>query len=190
MSTYRLRLPVSPLAIDQVVLEGDEAFFDRAFRLTALDTEERALTLASGRLAARGERPQPVAIEFPPARITALELSVDDGDEAPLSIRAARARGLEPALFLVAPPGDYTLLVGDPTAHPPRYELERVRDVILAVDSTVAGGGALTDNPDYSVRARLAAGEGTLQQVILWAVLIAAVAVLAFITLRLARRDG
>jgi hypothetical protein len=187
-SQYRLQLPVAPLTLDQLVLESDSAFFDRAYRLTARDPDDTEMMLAAGRLALRAERPRPVTIAFPPTRVTALELAVEDGDEAPLAFRAARARAIAPELFLVAPPGDYTLLVGDPAATAPRYELERVRDVILAVSSGDASAGDLTANPDYSVRARLAGGE-RFSQIILWTVLVAAVVILALVTLRLAKGE-
>src|SRR5262249_12797081 len=155
-SQYDLQLPVQPLTIDEVVLESDARFFDRAYRLSARRASDGGdETLASGRLAVRGDRAAPVSIAFQPRRVDALQLAVEDGDEAPLVFRSARARAIEPELFLVAPAGDYTLLVGDPDAAAPRYELERVRDVILAVDSGDATTGALAGNPDYSLRARL-----------------------------------
>jgi hypothetical protein len=98
---------------------------------------------------------------------------------------------IEPELLLVAPAGQYTLLLGDPNVAAPRYELERVRDAILSVSSGSASRGTLSTNPDYSVRARLSQGErveDALPTVILWIVLILAVAFLAVVTLRLARR--
>lgn len=187
-SQYRLRLPVAPLAIDQLVLESDASFFDRAYRLTALDADDNAIALTAGRLVLRAEHPRPVALGFPAVRVTALELTVEDGDEAPLAFRAAYGRAIEAELFLAAPAGDYVLLVGEPDVAAPRYELERIRDVILAVNSGSATTGDLAPNPDYSMSARLAAGGGgTLQRVLLWGVLIAAVVVLALVTLRVAR---
>ncbi len=187
-SQYRLRLPVAPLAIDQLVLESDASFFDRAYRLTALDADDNAIALTAGRLVLRAEHPRPVALGFPAVRVTALELTVEDGDEAPLAFRAAYGRAIEAELFLAAPAGDYVLLVGEPDVAAPRYELERIRNVILAVNSGSATTGDLAPNPDYSMSARLAAGGGgTLQRVLLWGVLIAAVVVLALVTLRVAR---
>ena len=192
-SHYALQLPVRPLTIDQLALESDSPFFDRAYRLSGRRAaDDTQVILAAGRLALRADRPRPVTIAFPAVRITALDLVIEDGDEAPLAFRAARARAIEPELFLVAPAGDYTLLVGDPGATAPRYELERVRDVILAVGSGDASTGELAANPAYSLRARLAGGDrfdSVLSQVLLWTVLIAAVVVLMFITLRLARRE-
>ena len=166
-------------------------FFDRAYRLTVRRPDDTEMILAEGRLALRAERPRPVALAFHATRVSALDLAIEDGDEAPLTFRAARARAVEPELFLVAPAGEYSVLLGDSAAAAPRYELERVRDVILAVGSGDATTGALVPNPDYSVRARIAGGDrlaGALPELLLWAVLIGAVVVLTVITLRLARR--
>src|SRR2546429_212866 len=123
-SRYRLGLPVSPVRVDQIVLDTDTPFFDRVFRLTATMEDKRQSTLAEGRLVQRIGKPRPVSLAFPPARVVALELVVQDGDDAPLEFRAARARLVLPELFLAAPAGDYFLLVGDPKASAPSYELE------------------------------------------------------------------
>jgi hypothetical protein len=130
-----------------------------------------------------------VTIAFPPARIVGLELVVQDGDDAPLGFTAARVRLLLPELYLAAPAGDYFLLVGDPRATAPSYELARIRDVVLAVASAPVEAGGSGRNPDYSLRARLgAARRGDLvPQLILWTVLVTAVAALTALTLRLAR---
>jgi hypothetical protein len=101
-STYEMRLPVTPMAVDQLLLDGDAAFVDRAFRLRGHTAAGVDVPLADGRLTIRGERPEPLTIGFPAQRLTALELQVDDGDESALSWRAVRARAVEPELFLVA----------------------------------------------------------------------------------------
>jgi len=190
-SRYRLGLPVALVRLDQIVLDTDTPFFDRAFRLTATLEDKRERTLAQGRLVQRIGKPRPVSVDFPPARVVALELVVQDGDDAPLEFRAARARLVLPELFLAAPAGDYFLLVGDPKASAPSYELSRVRDVVLAVSSAPVEAKASGPNPDYS-RARLAIERrgDLVPQVLLWSVLVAAVVVLTALTLRLARSGG
>ena len=123
--------------------------------------------------------------------MSALELRIDDGDESPLELDAVRARSLVSELFLVAPQGAYALLLGDPNAAPPRYELERVRDVVLAVRGGTVDAGPLQPNPAYSPRARLLADgqlRATLARVAVWAVLLLAVALLGLVTLRSVRR--
>ena len=100
---------------------------------------------------------------------------------------APEGRVRVPRLYLTAPEGEYDLLLGAPDETRPQYELERVRDVVLAVQAAVADTGELRENPDYSFGARLS-GRGTGQRALLWAALIIAVAILAILTLRLARR--
>src|SRR5207245_8920247 len=73
-SHYRLALPVSPVRLDQIVLDTDTPFFDRAYRLTATLDDERASTLAQGRLVQR-IGPPPANIALPPARVLARELA-------------------------------------------------------------------------------------------------------------------
>jgi hypothetical protein len=80
------------------------------------------------------------------------------------------------------------LLLGAPDQDAPRYELERVRDVVLAVQAAPIDAGPLEANRDFSLHARLK-GQGFRQTVLLWAALVTAVAVLAIMTLRLARRE-
>ena len=109
-----------------------------------------------------------------------------------MAFRAARVSVREQDLYLAAPAGSYALLLGNDEAKAPSYELERVRDVVLAVGTGAAEPAALIENPTYSLRARLATGEGlerTVPVVVLWVVLVAAVVVLTAVTLRLARRE-
>src|SRR5262249_57226885 len=129
---------------------------------------------------------------FPPARVASLELVVEDGDDAPLALRTARARLVLPEVFLAAPAGVYALLLGDPRATAPRYELARVRDVVLAARSTPVSAEPLTPNPSYSMRASLAGGTlaALVPQAVLWTVLVAAVVILTLLTLRVARSAG
>ncbi len=186
-SSYALALPVTPVNVEQIVLETSAPFFDRAYQLTATRDGQR-ITLARGRLARRIGDQRPVEIAFAAHRVDALELRVEDGDDAPLPLDRIRARLPVAELYFAAPAGDYALLLGHPEGRAPRYELARVRDLVLAVASSQAAAGALEDNPDYRPRGRLATEQG-LQRLALWLVLGTAVVVLALLTLRLARRD-
>ena len=187
-SVYRLSPPVTPLRIDRVLLDADAPYFDRAATLVARQAGSEPRTVFSGRLARPVGDPRPVWLEFPAdVRVDSLELAVEDGDDAPLALRFVRARAPVAELFVAAPAGAYTLLLGSPEASEPRYDLARVRDVVLAVSAARAGTGDLLPNPDYSTGARLRGSKG-LQSIALWSALIAAVAVLLVLTLRLARR--
>jgi hypothetical protein len=68
----------------------------------------------------------------------------------------------------------------------------QVRDVVLAVASVPVRVGSAQANPEYSARARLASGgrpERMARTALVWATLLLAVAVLAGLTLRAARRE-
>jgi len=190
-SRYALALPVSPAAVDVVTIRVDRAFFDRPYRLTgdappASPTDPvRSLSLATGRLTRAAGGPEAVDIAFPRQRVTALTLLVEDGDEAPLPVTAARA-GLPLAeLRVVAPAGANTLLAGDPHAEPPRNEIARLRDRVLAAEAPAGVVGAALPNPRHR---RVEVGSG-MQQTALWAVMGLAVVALAALTLRLSRRE-
>ena len=188
-SRYTLRLPVTPVRFDRLILDTGAKFFDRAFRLEAKVGDSEEKTILSGRLARPVDDPRPVTVEVPSVRAAALALVVEDGDDAPLEFRSAQVRVVLPEVYLTAPEGRYALLLGAPDHDPPRYELERVRDVVLAVQAAPIAAGPLETNRDYSLQARL--GErGYGQKALLWTVLSAAVVVLVILTLRLARRES
>jgi hypothetical protein len=187
-SRFRLVPPAAPLGLDRMFLDAEAPFFDRAYQIVTRDRDGERV-LGSGRLVRAPDDARPVAVDFVPARVGALELVVEDGDDAPLRFRSARARLPVPELYLTAPAGEYALLLGAADQEPPRYELERVREVVLAVQAAPIEASELGDNPDYSLGARLR-GAGLRQSVVLWVVLIAAVGFLAALTLRLARRES
>jgi hypothetical protein len=188
-SRYRLTLPLTPAAPDRLLLDVAAAFFDRAFTLRG-SREGEEVVLARGRLARRAGEARPLVLDLPARRLDAvLTLEVDDGDDAPLACRRAAVRLPLADLYFAAPAGAYTLLVGRPEAEPPHYELERVRALVLAVASAAATAGDLGANPAFRRGARLATAPG-LQQALLWGAILLAVAVLAGLTLRLARREG
>ncbi len=190
-SRYALRLPVSPMRLDRLILDTGAGFFDREFSLEASTTDKKKeeKTLLRGRLTRPVDDPRPVSIDVPPVRLTSIDLVVEDGDDAPLEFRSAQARVVLPEVFLTAPEGRYALLLGAPDHDPPRYELERVRDVVLAVQAAPIAAGPLESNRDYSLHARLK-GQGYRQTAMLWIALSAAVVVLVLLTLRLARRES
>ena len=185
-SCYRLVPSAAPLAAAGLVLDPEAPFFDRPFTLEAERGGERE-RLAAGRIARRSGDPRPLEVALPPGRVDAWLLTVDDGDDAPLVLRSASGRVPLPALFFAAPAGTYELLVGDPEAEPPRYELERVRGVVLAVAAGAAAAGPLESNPRFSRTARLASRGPA---VALWGAVALVVAVLVVLTLRLARGEG
>lgn len=190
-STFTFHLPTRPLNLDQIVVDTPIPFFDRSFELTAsLDEKSRdEVTLATGRLVRRVGDPRPVIITFPPTRAYSVAVEIVDGDDSPLELERISARFPLPQLFFAAPAGDYDLLLGNPEAEHPRYELNRVRQVVLAVESLPVDAAELASNPDYRPGARLATQKGALQ-VLLWVAVTSVVIFLTVLTLRLARQEG
>ncbi len=189
VSHYALRLPVSSLRLDRLILEPDAAFFDRGFTLEAKAADGKTSTLARGRLVRAITDVNPAAIDVPSSRVTGLELVIEDGDDAPLEMKEVRARVSLPALYLTAPAGRYELLLGAPDKESPHYELESARDVVLAVHADPITAGPIEPNKELSLQARLNE-KGFRPTLMLWAALGAAILVLLFLTFRLARRES
>ena len=189
-SRYDLLFPTHPATADRLVLDSPLPFFDRDFRLLGhRDEDDGGVTLARGRLVRRAGDPRPVGIGFEPTRLHHLELVVTDGDDAPLPWKRAEARFPTAVVYFVAEPGgSYRLLLDEPEAERPRYELERVREVVLAVESREVESGPLEPNPAFRRGARMSTWRGA-QRVALWIALGLAVALLAGLTLKLARQE-
>jgi len=190
VSTYPLALPQAPLRVESIELAVEQPFFSRPYRVVGVERGGAEREVAAGKLARLGAAAGTTTIAVHAAALERLELRVDDGDEAPLAIRAARALVQVPDLYLIAPRGDYFLLLGDPQASAPRYDLADARDAVLSVASVPARAGALEENPARGWRHRWlgGAGDAALQQAAVWIVLALAVAVLGVVTLRLVRR--
>ena len=187
-TTYRFRLPSSPAAIKGVIVHTSIPFFDRPFQLWGiLEDEERRIS--QGRLARRIGDPRPMEIAFSTQRLDALELRVENGDDAPLVLDNAMGLFPVPELFFAVPQGHYELILGEPEIGTPKYELERVRSVVLAVASADVESDSLAPNPTFSPGRRLASEKGA-QRIFLWAGLVLAVLVLAWLTLRLATTES
>jgi hypothetical protein len=130
-----------------------------------------------------------IALELDRARVQSLELAVADADDAPLHWLSFDARVAVPALYVLAEPGSYRLLLGNARDAEPSYDISAARELILSVQSRDVLLDPLGDNPAFRASARLAAGDGPFE-FLLWSALALAVVVLGTITLRLARRDG
>ena len=113
---------------------------------------------------------------------------VSDGDDAPLDLDRVTARVPQPDLYLAAPAGSYFLLLGNPGAEAPRYELESVRSTVLSVPAATISSSPLEPNPAFASTSRFTSSAGA-QQLALWVVLGIAVLALGGLTLRLAGKD-
>ncbi len=184
-SRYEVELPVAKAQFLELSLDSPAPFFDRAFWIEAkVGGETRRI--AAGRLRRQPGDPRPAEVSLPPDRLESLTVVVDDGDDAPLELEIA-ARFAAPELYFAALPGRYRLLLGDPEAPTPRYEIAAVRDVVLAVTAGEATTGPLGPNPSFSAAARLTSGAGP-QRLLLWVVLALAVLVLSVWTLKLVQK--
>ena len=192
-SQWRIEPRYGPLPISVLELDVGRDRFDRAFTLAARDEHGDERPLAAGRLRRTDERERaPIEIAVGPTRTRELVLRVDDGDEAPLELGRARAHVPTSVLLVLAPRGDYVMLLGDPDAAAPQYEVASERERVLAATAGRISAGLLEPNPAYRVSARLAAAgrnERVVERAWIWATLVAVVAGLALLTLRTARRS-
>jgi hypothetical protein len=179
------------LVVNGLSLSIEEGFFDRPYRLTATLADGKEVVVSEGRLVrgphARGSRR--LELELRQVRARKLVLAVTDGDEAPLQVAVVEGRTPQSALYAVAPEGEYELLLGYPDAQRPVYDVATWRRLILAVQPTQMDVAPLGTNEAFRARARLARGEGPIQ-LALWAVLVAAIAVLGLLVLRLVRKEA
>ena len=185
-SSMELSPPVTPVKVDRLRLQTDLAFFDRPYRLSAVDDEGQAMTLASGRLRRFQTPTRPLEISFPATRVTKLALEITDGDDAPIPLTSAAVRSPLVDLYIPIEAGSYSLLLGNQEAQAPSYELERIRSVVLAVPSQAVIAGELGLNPNRSGVRKLL-GSVPSGTVAVWAALLAALLGLTWLTLRLVR---
>jgi len=190
VSRTALTLPVSSVSANALLLDIEEPYFDRAYELTAEGVEGQPIALSHGRLLRSADSPPgPLVLELPLVPVRSLSLRVEDGDNEPLAFRAIRARVPVPALYVLAPAGSYRLLLGNPSALPPAYDIAAASELVLSVASHPSHPEPLEPNPLYRSSARLVSGDGP-GDIALWAVLAFAVVVLGGLTLRLVRRSS
>ncbi len=187
-SHYSLEIPDPPMTVGRLRIQTEAPYFDRDFRLQVTLENGKKQDLIQGRFFRRLGDPRPLRIDFSRIRVVGLELIVNDGDDAPLTLNSVSARIPTPNLYLAAKPGTYEVLMGFPEAKPPHYELEKIRSTVLAVPAAAVTSGALEDNPLFSA-ARRFSGAANMQKILLWAVLGFAVIILVLMTLRTARQE-
>jgi hypothetical protein len=198
-SRYRLRpregTSGRPLILPLAALELEvlERFFDRPARLL---TEapggrgERALFV--GRLARNVEpraqgAPPPLVISLDGSRHSELTLQVDEGDNAPLTLTAARAVVRVPRITFKSGSGGYQLLLGNRDATVPRYDLASLRQEVLAYSALAASASSAEANPAF----RRFVGDywsDAPPTLLLWGTLLLAVVALLLLTARVIRR--
>jgi hypothetical protein len=186
-SRFELKPPASPIALRSIFLNIKADYLDRPYQVVGERANGRSDLLGAGTLSRRpGSQGSWLEVVFAKTRAESFALIVDDGDDAPIDLQGAKAEVLVPDLFLAAPEGDYTLLVGQAAAPPARYELARARDLVLSVGAAKVEAGPLQKNPGFEPPP----AESKTEQYALWAVLAIAAIALSALTLRLARREG
>jgi hypothetical protein len=185
---HALKLPASPRPISALVLDCETAYFDRPFELRGRLEDGREVSIARGRLRRAADSSAPVEVQVQEARVSEPRMLVEDGDDAPLAFTSLVAKVRVPHVLLAAPAGSYALLLGHPDAAAPRYDVERVRALVLGVEAEEARVGSLERNEQFRATARLTQGRGPTRALV-WAAIVLAVVVLGAFTLRLARRE-
>jgi len=201
VSAFRLTVPsgdAGPLGLSALRLQVAEPFFNRG--VVVLKPQAGA-PLGAVRVTAsalvslqRGQREGPVWVQLPLARLAATELllEVDDGDNAPLTIQQVQAVVPVPRVTFKAAPGAYRLLMGNPEAQPPSYELDLLRQEVLAYAAVPLDTGATTPaaaNPGYR-RGLADVIRETPPRVVLWTALAIAVIALLLLTRRILSRSS
>ena len=197
-SRYRLALregePGKPLSLPlaRLELEVQEPFFDRSLRVLAEAPGERGERVVfRGLLARRADPrvqggPPPLTLPLDGSRRSELVLEIDDGDNAPLTLTAARGVLAVPRITFKAGPGAYLLLLGNREATGPRYDLASLRQEVLAYSALAASATPAEANPAFRRFASdyLADAPPTL---LLWGTLLGAVVALLLLTARAIR---
>lgn len=183
---YRLELPAQPATLDRLRLDFQNEFFDRPYQLFAVPEGAPERIVAAGRLSRTETSPEPVEIEFAAIRAASLRLVITDGNDRSLAALKAEGRFSLPDLYTVAPAGSYRLLLGFPDDQPPVYELAQASSTVLAARAGAATLGEVVENPSFSASSRLRTGPGS-QKALFWIALLAAVGVLAVMTLKTVR---
>lgn len=133
-SIFSLALPYESLpAGTRLVLRTDQRVFQRdvALRLPMdPDRSRERVTIAHAAWRSTDPELAPPALTFDGelARGRALEVAIDDGDNAPLRIRSAQLMLPSHALRFHNPGGALALLYGNPTMSAPRYDIELIAD--------------------------------------------------------------
>jgi hypothetical protein len=136
-SRYRIRLPAAHLPIVALDLDvgGGHVFRPVAVNESRLAGEE-AVPAQLGRATLMrvlrdGTAAQALRIPLTPPAEAELELVVEDGNNPPLELKGVSASFAElPWIYFEAPEAPIVARYGDPTATPPRFDLEAMRDSI------------------------------------------------------------
>jgi hypothetical protein len=194
-SRYRLTAParaggVAALPLRALELELDAAFFSRGVRVLAPGPgpRERERTLFAGTLARAPGAAGALRIPLDGSPVAALLLEVEEGDNAPLPLQRVAGLVRVPRVVFKATAGRYRLLLGNPEAAPPRYDLAALRREVLSYSAVGLEAGVAEDNA--ALRRRLWGRLGAQPPgLLLWTALGGAVVALLLLTARILRQQ-
>ena len=209
-SRVELRLPESigdlqasgALLAETLELTFGQAFFDREVRLSAVS--DGAATELLSRRVTTGRAQEAFFSRRTTSRATfdisswadqagalsALRLEIEDGDDAPSKIRAARLTGPGRQALVVAKPGPIRAVfgaTGNESLEAPTYELQRARDLVQSLRGRELELSPTVANRDARRPGALQQLAGDWQDLLLWAAILLAVLALGWITLRSVR---
>jgi hypothetical protein len=182
-SVYGFTLPFDSLPSGaQVVVRTNAHVFDRTIVLRkpadeSHGREAAALEVSNWRSSEPESDPPPLTLNAPDSGARALELVIDEGDNAPLPIVSAELLLPSYALRFVNPGSPLTLLYGNPGAAAPRYDLALLAPRLFGESShevTLAAGEPSDAN-----------GTTSRERKIFWIVIAAAALVLLLTLTRL-----
>jgi hypothetical protein len=187
VSSYRIGLPFAGLPASRLVLSTSARVFARPISVTVARRDVRrreewieTLARAAWRHADPETPAPPLVLELPPLGITAVTLSVDEGDNSPLPL--APPRLLLPSYrlrFFAGSDEARTLLYGEPSLASPRYDLALLAPRLVGVSSNDAALGPEEVNTVPAA--------GANDRKLFWGVLVAAVLALLLVLGRLLR---
>ncbi|HSB35944.1 MAG TPA: hypothetical protein VLH41_03660, partial [Thermoanaerobaculia bacterium] len=187
VSVYGISLPHAGLPASRLVLATSARVFERPVWVTvtrreAGQREERVETVARAtwRQADPGMPAPPLVLDLPALDVAAVALFIDEGDNSPLPLSPPRL--LLPSYrlrFYAGGEGTRTLLYGQPSLAPPRYDLALLAPRLVGVSSNDAALGPEEVNDVPAAGAR--------DRALFWGVLVAAVLGLVVVLGRLLR---
>lgn len=166
-------------------LDVKEAFFERPARLLHSHNRSAREIPFSITLARRPPSSDGITVGAS-APLEALTLEVDDGDNAPLEIKAAAALVRVPRVVFKAAPGKLRLLLGNRSAESPRYDITGLRLELLAYSAIAASPGSLSLN-EHATTSLWSGVFGMPRSALVWGAILLALVVLVGLTLRTIR---
>lgn len=178
------------LPLDSVTVQAADPDFFRSVTVlgrhaaAATDAWEPVGSGALFRLTTGGPREESLTLPLHGASFRHLRLRIEDGDDAPLALEGASvARRVPRIAFRPAPGQPHDVLVGNPHADPPDYDLPRFAERLRSAGVAAAAVGPLVPNPAFGAQpADVPWSER--RRGLLWAALLLALAVLGLLVWR------